>query len=95
MTTPHPAVVAVAKAICEAYGANPNTPVMPEKASTGTEPKVPLWHDCVPHARHIIRAFLDATREPSEGMAEKAYSGPIYSWRAMHDQLRREALGDD
>lgn len=56
------------------------------------------WEDFIDDAKKLIRAFLDATREPSLSMVAAGICADIHTpsgeYLAMHDQLRKETLGD-
>lgn len=50
------------------------------------------WENFTGDAEFFIRAFLDATREPSDGMIRNFTA--VMHWPAMLYQLRKEIFGE-
>ena len=94
----HPLVEQVARALCKALypHADIEQPAMRWDHVDGVMMPTdqPMWTDHVDDARAAIAAFLDAVREPSEGMIQRSwfYDGSIDVWPAMIDALRAELL---
>lgn len=97
----HPAVETVARWLArDRNGFGIDIDALSDSLDLGNWSAAPFWRRYTPEAQEIIRAFLDATREPSMGQIQAGRKivvdgvvGAPAIWVVMHDQLRKEILG--